>query len=57
LQARDRHVFDWAWQRRVPVAMCMAGGYGIRIEDTVQAQLNTFAIAADAYRRWQNVAG
>ncbi len=55
LQARDRCVFDWVWQRGVPVAMAMAGGYGIRIEDTVQAQLNTFAIAADAFCRWQNV--
>lgn len=56
LQARDRRVFDWAWQRRVPLAMAMAGGYGARIEDTVQVQLNTFAIAAGSWRRWQNLA-
>ena len=56
LQARDRRVFDWAWQRRVPVAMCMAGGYGVRIEDTVQVQVNTFAIASEYWRRWQNLA-
>lgn len=54
LQARDRRVFDWAWQRRIPVAMCMAGGYGVRIEDTVRVQLNTFAIASEYWRRWQN---
>lgn len=56
LQARDRRVFEWAWQRRVPLAMCMAGGYGVRIEDTVRVQLNTFAIASEYWRRWQNLA-
>lgn len=54
LQARDARVFDWAWARRLPVAMAMAGGYGIRIQDTVQAQVNTFRVAAGAWRRWQN---
>jgi acetoin utilization deacetylase AcuC-like enzyme len=54
LQARDRRVFEWAWQRRVPLALAMAGGYGTRIEDTVQAQVNTFAIAGEYWRRWQN---
>jgi acetoin utilization deacetylase AcuC-like enzyme len=28
LEARDRKVFDWAWQRRLPLALTMAGGYG-----------------------------
>jgi acetoin utilization deacetylase AcuC-like enzyme len=54
LQARDRRVFDWAWQRGVPLAMAMAGGYGTRIEDTVQVQVNTFAVAVASWRRWQN---
>lgn len=54
LEARDRRVFDWAWQRRVPVAFAMAGGYGVRIEDTVRVQLNTFKVAAQYARRWQN---
>ncbi|WP_153583329.1 histone deacetylase [Caenimonas koreensis] len=54
LEARDRRVFDWAWQRRIPVAMAMAGGYGTRIEDTVQAQINTFKVAAQYAARWQN---
>jgi hypothetical protein len=36
----------------------MAGGYGVRLEDTVQVQMNTFA-AAVAYAgrsvaRWHN---
>lgn len=54
LEARDRRVFDWAWQRGLPLAFAMAGGYGQRIEDTVQAQVNTFAVAAGYARRWHN---
>jgi len=56
LEARDRRVFDWAWQRRIPLAFAMAGGYGRRIEDTVQAQINTFRVGAQYWRRWQNSA-
>lgn len=56
LEARDRRVFDWAWERRIPLAFAMAGGYGTRIEDTVQAQVNTFRVAAEYARRWQNLA-
>jgi acetoin utilization deacetylase AcuC-like enzyme len=54
LQARDRRVFDWACQRGLPLAFAMAGGYGRRIEDTVQAQVNTFAVAAAYAGRWHN---
>ena len=54
LEARDRRVFDWAWQRGVPLAFAMAGGYGVRIEDTVQAQVNTYRVATQYWRRWQN---
>jgi acetoin utilization deacetylase AcuC-like enzyme len=54
LEARDRRVFDWAWQRGVPLAFAMAGGYGHKLEDTVQAQVNTFAVALAYARRWHN---
>jgi acetoin utilization deacetylase AcuC-like enzyme len=54
LEARDRRVFEWAWQRRVPLAFAMAGGYGTRIEDTVRVQVNTFTVAAQYAARWQN---
>jgi acetoin utilization deacetylase AcuC-like enzyme len=54
LEARDRRVFDWAWQHGVPLAFAMAGGYGHRLEDTVQVQVNTFAVAASYARRWHN---
>jgi hypothetical protein len=33
----------------------MAGGYGHRVEDTVQAQVTTFQVAGQYWRRWQNV--
>jgi acetoin utilization deacetylase AcuC-like enzyme len=55
LEARDRRVFDWCWQRRVPMAFAMAGGYGQRIEDTVQAQVNTYRVALEYWQRWQNL--
>jgi acetoin utilization deacetylase AcuC-like enzyme len=54
LEARDRRVFDWAWQRRIPLAFAMAGGYGTRLEDTVQVQVNTFMVAQQYFARWQN---
>ncbi len=53
LEARDRRVFDWAWQRRIPLAFAMAGGYGVNMDDTVQVQLNTFAVALGYWQRWQ----
>lgn len=54
LEARDRRVFDWAWQRRLPLVLTMAGGYGKSIEMTVQLQFNTWRVALEYWRRWQN---
>jgi acetoin utilization deacetylase AcuC-like enzyme len=54
LEARDRRVFEWAWQRGLPLAFAMAGGYGHNIEDTVQVQVNTFRVATSYASRWQN---
>ncbi|MBO9680749.1 MAG: histone deacetylase [Acidovorax sp.] len=54
LEARDRRVFDWAWQRRVPLAFVMAGGYGRDLADTVQAQCTTWRVALQYHARWQN---
>lgn len=53
LEARDRRVFDWAWQRRVPVAFVMAGGYGVDIDTTVQAQVSTWRVALEYWQRWR----
>ena len=54
LEARDRRVFDWAWQRRIPLAFSMAGGYGVEIDETVQVQINTYKVAMAYWARWQN---
>lgn len=55
LEARDRRVFDWAWQRRVPLAFAMAGGYGVNIEETVQVQINTYRVALQYWESWQRL--
>ena len=52
LEARDRRVMDWAWQRRIPLAFSMAGGYGTDMEATVQVQMNTYRVALEYHRRW-----
>lgn len=53
LEARDRRVFDWCFTRRIPLVLVMAGGYGVRIEDTVRIQLTTYRVALDFWRRWR----
>lgn len=53
LEARDRRVFDWAWKRRIPLALAMAGGYGVNIDETVQVQMNTWRVALEYWKRWQ----
>jgi len=53
---RDRRVFDWCWQRRIPVALTMGGGYGHDIHATVQVQVNTYHLAWAHAMRWQNQA-
>lgn len=53
LEARDRRVFDWAWQRRLPLALTMAGGYGTDLATTVQVQLTTWRVALQYWQRWQ----
>jgi hypothetical protein len=56
LEARDRRVFDWAWQRRIPLAFSMAGGYGVNIDETVQVQMNTYTLALEYWARWNPLA-
>ena len=55
LQARDRRVFDWCFQRRIPIAFAMGGGYGHDISQTVQVQLNTYGVALEYWQRWQKL--
>ena len=54
LEARDRRVAHWCWQRRIPMAFTMAGGYGADINTTLEVQKNTFRVALEYWRRWQN---
>ena len=55
LEARDRRVMDWAWQRRLPLAFAMAGGYGSDMEATVQVQMNTYRVALAYHARWASL--
>lgn len=55
MAARDQRVFDWAWQRQLPLVMVMAGGYGREIDSTLRVQVNTYRIAVAAWQRWKTV--
>ena len=56
LAARDRLVFDATRERRIPVAISMAGGYGREIADTVAVQLTTLREALASREQWNNAA-
>ena len=49
LCARDGRVFDLAARLQIPIAVTMAGGYGIDLEATVQVHLNT---VREAFKHW-----
>jgi acetoin utilization deacetylase AcuC-like enzyme len=49
LAARDRMVFELCRSAGIPVAVAMAGGYGRRIEDTVEVHFETVRLAAEAF--------
>ena len=54
LAERDRRVFAAARERRIPVALSMAGGYGRVIEDTVRVHLGTIRAAVASWQQWNN---
>ncbi len=54
LAERDRRVLRAARERRIPLAMAMAGGYGRVIEDTVAIQLRSMHEALQSWRQWNN---
>ncbi len=54
LRERDRRVLAAAVQRRIPLVVTMAGGYGRDIDVTVAVQLATLDEASRAWRRWNN---
>lgn len=41
LKKRDRFIFEECYQRKIPVAVTLGGGYAINTEDTVQIHFNT----------------
>lgn len=53
LARRDERVLDLAHARRIPVAIVMAGGYGRRIEDTVDIHVQTVTTAARYASAWK----
>lgn len=57
LEARDRRVFDWCHERRIPIAFVMAGGYGRQIEETVRIQSRTFRLGLSYAQCWQDKPG
>ena len=54
LAERDRRVFDALHQRRIPVAVSMAGGYGREIATTVAIHRRTLHEAAAACQAWRS---
>jgi acetoin utilization deacetylase AcuC-like enzyme len=54
LEARDRRVMDWCWQRRVPLAFAMGGGYGTEIGTTLRVQQTTYRVGVEYWERWRS---
>jgi acetoin utilization deacetylase AcuC-like enzyme len=52
LAERDRRVFDALRERRIPVAVTMAGGYGREIATTVAIHRRTMELACGSWRAW-----
>jgi acetoin utilization deacetylase AcuC-like enzyme len=51
LKARDRTVFSCALMHQVPVAVALAGGYAVDLEDTVTIHANTARAAKEVLDR------
>ncbi|MEJ6001638.1 histone deacetylase family protein [Paucibacter soli] len=55
--ARDEFVLQALAERRIPVALAMAGGYGHDLASMLAVQLNTLAAASRAWQRWAGADG
>jgi acetoin utilization deacetylase AcuC-like enzyme len=51
MRQRDQCVFDYAHKQSIPLAVCMAGGYGTRIETTVAVHRQTVVLALDHHNK------
>ena len=54
MRERDRRVLAALRQRRIPVALSMAGGYGHDLNTTVGVQVNTLSEAAHSWTLWRH---
>ena len=54
MRQRDLQVFDWVRALGLPMLICMGGGYGHDLTQTVQVQMNTWQLAMDHWLHWQN---
>lgn len=54
MKARDRRVFEWTQTQALPMLICMGGGYGHDLSQTVQIQMDTWQLAFDHWLHWQN---
>lgn len=53
LAERDRRVFAALRERRIPVAVSMAGGYGRQVDNTVAVHRRTLQEALHSWQLWQ----
>ncbi len=51
LKARDRLVLASALMQKVPVAVVLAGGYAVEVEDTVTIHANTVLASKEVLER------
>jgi acetoin utilization deacetylase AcuC-like enzyme len=52
LKQRDRKVFEEARRRKIPVATTLAGGYALRMEDTIRVHVNTILAAREVAEKY-----
>ena len=55
MEARDRRVMDWCWQRRIPLAFAMGGGYGVDMATTLRVQQGTYRVGAEYHAKWKKL--
>ncbi len=55
MHLRDERVFQWCFARHIPLVLLMAGGYGVRIEETVAIQLETFRLALAYQQKFKDI--
>jgi hypothetical protein len=53
---RDRLVFGFCREYRLPVAVTLAGGYAPEIDDIVDIHFQTVKAAEEFYRCWEGSA-